>query len=174
MRTIRKADTSDADNLSRLAELTFRETFGGANTAADMDSHCSRAYARAVQAAEIADSSMCTILSTEGHEILGYAQMRWGVAPKCVVAHSPGEIQRLYVAKTHHGAGIAHELMHACISEMISRRTDLIWLGVWERNPRAIAFYRKFAFEEVGDHVFTLGSDKQRDIIMTRLSALPH
>jgi len=45
---------------------------------------------------------------------------------------------------------------------------DAIWLGVWERNGRAQAFYRKWNFRAVGQHVFQLGSDPQRDILMQR------
>jgi ribosomal protein S18 acetylase RimI-like enzyme len=44
----------------------------------------------------------------------------------------------------------------------------VVWLGVWERNPKAIAFYKKFGFREVGAHVFPLGSDPQRDVVMAR------
>jgi RimJ/RimL family protein N-acetyltransferase len=58
--------------------------------------------------------------------------------------------------------------MNACIDVMRDRRSDVVWLGVWERNPRAIAFYRKFGFVEVGDKVFPLGTDPQRDIVMAR------
>ncbi|MFN0097433.1 MAG: GNAT family N-acetyltransferase [Gemmatimonadaceae bacterium] len=43
-----------------------------------------------------------------------------------------------------------------------------LWLGVWERNPRAIAFYRKFGYADVGAHVFVVGTDPQTDRIMTR------
>jgi len=58
--------------------------------------------------------------------------------------------------------------MATCIKEMENRESDVVWLGVWERNPRAMAFYKKFGFGEVGDHVFPLGTDPQRDIIMAR------
>jgi len=51
--------------------------------------------------------------------------------------------------------------------------SDVAWLGVWERNPKAIAFYRKFAFQEVGEHVFQLGNDAQRDLVMVRTLVRP-
>jgi ribosomal protein S18 acetylase RimI-like enzyme len=72
------------------------------------------------------------------------------------------------VARDCHGKGVAHDLMNACMDEMRFHRSDVVWLGVWERNPRAIAFYKKFGFLEVGVHVFPLGSDPQRDIVMSR------
>jgi ribosomal protein S18 acetylase RimI-like enzyme len=58
--------------------------------------------------------------------------------------------------------------MRACVDEMRGRPSDVVWLGVWERNPRALAFYEKMAFNRVGEHVFPLGHDPQRDIIMLR------
>ena len=58
--------------------------------------------------------------------------------------------------------------MNASLAEMSSQACDVVWLGVWERNFRATAFYRKFGFVQVGDHVFMLGSDRQRDIVMAR------
>jgi ribosomal protein S18 acetylase RimI-like enzyme len=66
------------------------------------------------------------------------------------------------------GKGAAHELMNACVDEMVHRGSDVIWLGVWDRNPGAIAFYKKFNFREIGEHVFPLGTDPQRDIVMAR------
>jgi len=48
-----------------------------------------------------------------------------------------------------------------------------VWLGVWEHNPRAIAFYRKWGFEAVGEHVFVVGTDPQRDLVMTRSALAP-
>ena len=111
---------------------------------------------------------MITLLSDHGDELAGFAQLHWSKAPGCVQGSSPSEIQRLYVASQWHGKGIAQALMAACIKELKERGSDVVWLGVWECNPRAIAFYRKLGFVERGDHVFSLGSDPQRDIIMVR------
>ncbi len=56
--------------------------------------------------------------------------------------------------------------MQGCIQEALQRGCDSVWLGVWEKNSRAISFYKKMGFQEVGEHTFTLGYDPQRDIIM--------
>ncbi|KZC24258.1 GCN5 family acetyltransferase [Rhodanobacter thiooxydans] len=168
MPVIRTATPGDAAPLSRLAEATFRGTFGAANTSENMDRHCCTSYGEAIQSGEIADPRMLTLLCDGNEGLVGFAQLRWDGAPDCVAAASPGQIQRLYVADAWHGKGIAQNLMRACIREMEARGSDVIWLGVWEHNPRAIAFYRKCGFVEVGDHVFPLGNDPQRDIVMAR------
>jgi len=165
---IRKADRHDAKQLSLLAETTFMDTFGDANTPENMALHCRTRYSEAIQAEEISNPNMVTLLCEHGGGLVGFAQIRWGEAPSCVVAHAPAEIQRLYVVRDCHGKGVARALMNACVNEMRDRRSDVTWLGVWELNPRAIAFYKKFGFREVGEHVFALGSDPQRDIVMAR------
>jgi ribosomal protein S18 acetylase RimI-like enzyme len=165
---VRRAGLPDARQLSSLAEATFRDAFEATNTPENMALHCSTSYGEAIQAAEIADPDMVTLVCESQGALLGFAQLRWGGAPSCVVAAAPGEVQRLYVAREFHGMGVARKLMLACLDEMRARRSDVVWLGVWESNPRAIAFYRKFGFAEVGEHIFPLGRDPQRDLVMTR------
>ena len=165
---VRRAGRPDAKQLSSLAEATFRDAFEATNTPENMALHCRTSYGEAIQAAEVADPDMVTLVCESQVTLLGFAQLRWGGAPSCVVAVAPGEIQRLYVAREFHGLGVARQLMRACLDEMRARRADVVWLGVWEHNPRAIAFYRKFGFAAVGEHIFPLGRDPQRDIVMAR------
>lgn len=165
---LRKAGLDDARALAEVAESTFRDTFAAQNTEGDMRLHCERSYGEALQAAEIASPDRVTWLAEEEGRLVGYAQVRWAEAPDCVAARKPGEIQRLYVVKDWHGRGVAQALMQACLAAIRDRGADVAWLGVWERNPRAISFYRKFGFAEVGAHVFPLGQDPQRDIVMAR------
>ena len=168
MPTIRKARISDAKVLAELAETTFRATFGTMNAVEHMELHCRSRYGEQIQAAEIADPGMVTLVSEDKGRMIAYAQLRWGEGPACVSAKNPGEIQRLYVVDDWHGKGIAQELMKACIDELKQQGADAFWLGVWEHNPKAISFYRKWGFVEAGDHTFLLGDDPQRDIVMIR------
>ena len=168
MQSIRIANLSDAKALSSFAEATFRDTFAEENSVENMRVFCEANYSEAIQATEIANSRMATLLCEENNQIIGYVQLQWSTTPACVKAKKPGEIQRLYVAKEWHGKNIAHRLIEASLNEMADRHSDVVWLGVWEKNPRAIAFYQKLGFTTVGDHIFQLGSDRQRDIIMVR------
>jgi ribosomal protein S18 acetylase RimI-like enzyme len=171
--TVRRARREDAFQLAELAEATFRHTFASMNTPADLDLHCRTSYGEAIQANEIADRKRITLLSEHGERLVGFAQLRWGKAPICVTADAPAEIQRLYVIAQLHGTGVAQELMNACLTEMTMSGSDVAWLGVWEHNPKAVAFYTKFGFQQVGEHVFQLGNDAQRDVVMVRALALP-
>ncbi len=168
MPTIRLATLSDAARLAELAERTFRETFGGANTIEDMNLHCKTNYGESLQAAEISNPEIVTLVCEESGNLIAFAQLRYGHAPNCISANRAGEIQRFYVANPWQGKGIAQDLMSACIAQMEQRQVEVVWLGVWEKNPRAISFYKKLGFMEVGEHIFQLGLDLQRDIVMAR------
>lgn len=165
---IRKAEVGDALALARLAERTFRDTFEQSNTAEDMALHCAAQYGEAIQRREISDSDVEVLLCDDDGKLVGYAQLRRGHAPDCVVAKRPLEIQRFYFDKAWHGRGLARELMEAALASGVRDDADQVWLGVWEHNPRAIAFYKKWGFAEVGSHIFPLGTDPQRDIVMVR------
>jgi diamine N-acetyltransferase len=165
---IRQAKAGDAADLADLAERTFRDTFAHVNCAEDIDSHCRNSYGENIQAAEIRDPKRTTFVCHVRDSLIGYAQLRWESAPPCVVATRPAEIQRLYVDAPWHGKGVAQALMASLLEAAAAGAADVAWLGVWERNPRAISFYEKSGFAFVGDHVFVLGKDPQRDLVLAK------
>lgn len=164
--TIRQATVHDAPALAALAAKTFSSTFGNSNSAEDLATYLKSAYGVSQQTAEIQDPSVVTLLGFKGDDLLGFAQIRNGLAPKCVAIESPIELQRLYVDHSAHGSGLALQLMQHAQTAASSFGGTHLWLGVWEFNPRAIAFYRKVGFFEVGSQVFLFGSDPQRDLVM--------
>lgn len=167
MLTIRRATAADARLVFELARRTFVETFGPANTAEDMAAYVSSAFSEARQAAEIADPRMTTLIADEGGAAVGYAQLAQKGAPACVTGPAPIELVRFYVDAPWQGRGVAQALMRE-VDAAARACARTIWLGVWEHNPRAIAFYRKCGFVDVGCHAFMLGSDRQTDRIMMR------
>ena len=165
---IRLATPADAASLADLFERTFRSTFAEATSSEDMDEHCRNSYSAAIQGAEIRDPGRVTLVCESEGNLVGCGQLRRGTPPACVQASAPVEIQRLYVDARWHGKGIAQGLMDALLEAAARLGADEVWLGVWERNPRAIAFYAKNGFAMVGEHVFVVGSDPQRDLILAR------
>lgn len=167
--TIRWASASDAEALSTLAERIFRETFGPDNAPGDIDLYCLQAYSPALQAAEIASPSIHTLVATGADAApVAFAQLREGPAPAGVTGPAPIELVRFYVDRPLHGTGLAQRLMEAVLAAARHRGAETLWLGVWERNPRAQAFYRKAGFVDVGAQEFRLGREVQTDRVMAR------
>ena len=168
---VRQAVLADAAALCRLGANTFRDTFEAHNTPEDMEQYLAESFTPERQATEIADPSGTVLLAerrgaSEKAGVLGYAHLSSGSTPEAVSGPDPIELKRLYVARAWHGQGVAQALMDASLAVARARGAKTVWLGVWERNPRAVAFYEKYGFTRVGEHTFQLGSDKQTDWIL--------
>lgn len=164
---LRRAVAGDAPSLAVLAERTFRDAFGARNSPEDMDLHCARHFGPDLQAREIADPGIVTTLAISAGQIIGFSQMMPSKLHADVVAKRPAELNRLYVSAAWQGKGVAQALMADAIKVAKAASADCLWLGVWEHNPKAIAFYRKAGFDDCGSHHFMLGTDRQRDVIMS-------
>jgi diamine N-acetyltransferase len=165
---VRRALPEDAAALAELAARTFYDTFADSNSAEDMEAFLTSTYSEAIQRAEINDPLMTTLLVEIDGVLGGFAQIRAGKAPSCVKGESPIEIKRFYVAKAYHGTGAAQELMRSAEGVARAAGAKTLWLGVWEHNDRALAFYRKTGFAPVGSQPFVVGSDRQTDVVLER------
>ncbi len=166
--TIRQAVPDDATQLAELAARTFKDTFAATNSAEDMAAHLTKTYGPAQQRDEIVSSAMHTLLVEDDCAAIAYAQLRRGSPPDCVRASAAIELWRFYVDTPAIGRGVAQRLMAAVEETARGVGAQTLWLGVWEHNARAIAFYHKCGFHFVGSHIFVLGSDPQTDLIMQR------
>lgn len=165
---VRRASAADAATLAALAERTFRDTFTEVNTPENMAAHAAASYGIDKQREEIESDRIRTLLVELDGVVAGYAQLRNGHHPDCVSAENAIELWRFYIDRNGIGRGLAQRLMQAVVAEAAEWNGRALWLGVWEQNPRAIAFYRKCGFVEIGAHVFRLGDDAQTDLIMQR------
>ena len=162
---IRVATPSDAAALAAISLKTFVDTFAPHNTPADMESYTSVAFGEETQRREIETDGVVTLLAEEDGDAIAYAQIR--STPEA--PHGDIELARFYVDQPHHGRGIAQMLFEAVESHARALGGTRLWLGVWEHNLRAIAFYRKHGFTHCGAHPFILGTDVQTDWLMNRM-----
>lgn len=165
---IRPSVASDAAAVAELAGRTFYETFADSNNADDLELYMRQAYGVEQQAAELADPRIDTLLAQSDGTLIAYAMIRDELPPECVAGPNPVELWRFYVRTEWHGRGVAQRLMAAVDDRARAKGARTLWLGVWERNFRAQAFYRKCGFVDVGSHLFLVGTDPQTDRIYVR------
>ncbi len=164
---LRRAVAGDAPSLAVLAERTFRDAFGARNSPENMDAHCAKVFGPEIQQREIEDRGLVTMVAVAERRLIGFSQLRLAGAHASVPAQRPAELKRLYVLAEWHGRGIGAELMQDALDAAKREGCDWLWLGVWEHNPKAMAFYRRFGLEIAGTHAFMLGQDRQRDLVMS-------
>jgi len=165
---LRRANPDDASLLAELGARTFSETFAADNNPEDMAAYLASSFNLAQQTGELADPASTFLIAEVDGVAAGYAKLHAGEPEEGIEGAKPVELVRLYVLREWFGRGVGEVLMRKCVDEARRAGHETIWLGVWERNGRAQAFYRKWNFRAVGKHVFQLGSDPQTDILMER------
>jgi len=163
------ADAGDAALIADLSRQTFYDTFAGQNTAENMQKFMEEQFSHEQLVREVNDPENIFMLAFSGDEPAGYAFLRPKNLPGDEKTHHAMEISRIYVLDTFIGHGVGRKLMEECIGISKKAGKELLWLGVWEHNQRAIDFYTKWGFEKFSSHPFVLGDDVQQDWLMKKM-----
>ncbi len=166
--SIRIATTDDAEIISVISRQTFYDSFAAQNTAEDVEKHMHEYYNVAKMREELADAGNVFLLAYYEDALVGYAKMREDAKEESKELEMPMEIERIYAVQNMIGKGIGKALMLRCMAIAKQKNKQTIWLGVWEKNLPAIAFYTKWGFEKFGQHVFVVGNDPQTDFLMKK------
>jgi ribosomal protein S18 acetylase RimI-like enzyme len=166
---IRIATKEDASLIAHLSRVTFYETFAGQNTQENMDKFMNEQFTRDKLINEVgADKNIFLVAEIEG-DAVGYARMREVPNPKDLDSMPSIELARIYSVQSRIGKGVGSALMEKCIDVARNEKKRVIWLGVWEKNQHAIAFYQRWGFEKFSEHEFILGDDLQTDWLMKKM-----
>lgn len=167
---IRQATVEDARLLTDLSYTTFWDAFAHhpKNAPDDLNHYMRQAFNVDQIAAELADPNSVFLIASIDEKPAGYAKLIVGNIESGITATRPVELSRLYSHQEFLGKGVGQNLMDASFEFAKSNCHDVMWLGVWEFNPRAQRFYEKNGFREVGKHVFQLGADPQTDLLMQK------
>lgn len=167
---IRQAGLDDAKLLTDLAYTTFWDAFAEhpKNAPDDLNHYMRQAFNVEQIALELADEKSIFLLAEIDGALAGYSKLIVDSIETGIEAEHPIELSRLYSQQKFLGQGVGQTLMNACFDHAREDSHDVMWLGVWEYNPRAQRFYEKNGFRIVGKHTFQLGNDPQTDLLMQR------
>lgn len=166
MHKLRSCQKEDLDELRQLMVITFYDTFSGSIGDQDLESYFASAYNPAVLLAEWEDEeSEIYVVEKENH-LVAYLKINWGLAQTEGRGQDRLEVQRIYVDKSQKRQGIGLEMIDFAINRARDLGFSYIWLGVWEHNYAAKAFYSQRGFTKVGQHEFPTGQQVDIDEIM--------
>ncbi|MHA6530607.1 GNAT family N-acetyltransferase [Paenibacillus sp. BAC0078] len=165
---IKKCTYDDLGLLQTISIETFNETFKNQNSPENMKAYLERAYNLSQLEKELSNSSSEFYFIYSSGEIAGYLKVNTDDAQSEMMGNNSLEIERIYIRKQFHKQGLGSYLINKAIEIAVTRNKEKIWLGVWEKNERAIAFYNKMEFVQTGAHSFYMGDEEQTDFIMTR------
>ena len=163
---INKVSLSDIDELQTISRQTFLETFADENTESDMEKYLDENLSIEKLTSELIVPESEFYFASTDNKVIGYLKVNSGQAQTELKDQKALEIERIYVLKDFHGKKVGQILFDTALQIAARIKADFAWLGVWEKNTRAISFYKKNGFAEFDKHIFILGNDEQTDIMM--------
>lgn len=163
---LRKVTVNDIDQLQKIGRQTFFETFAESNSEENMKEYLDNGFSAEKLHSELTNTNSEFYFALEEDTVIGYLKLNFGESQTELKDDKALEIERIYVLKEFHGKKVGQLLYDKAILIATETKADYVWLGVWEENPRAIAFYKKNGFVEFDKHIFRLGNDEQTDIMM--------
>ncbi len=164
--TIRRAGASDLEALRQISIRTFTEAFAEQNTEENMRAYLDEKFNGAELLKQINTDGSLFFTAAGGNKLLGYLKVNFASAQSDLQAENTLEIERIYVLQECKGTGVGSRLFEKALELAKSCGISYLWLGVWEHNHSAIAFYKKHGFIEFERHLFKLGEDEQTDLLM--------
>ncbi|MGZ3846438.1 MAG: GNAT family N-acetyltransferase [Flavisolibacter sp.] len=165
---IREAKIEDATLIANISHQTFYDTFSPYNSTQNMDKFLKQQFTKGKLILEVGAKQNIFLLAYDGDTVAGYVKIRDDRVPLSMGKVSALEIARLYAMTNQIGKGVGSKLMQSCLQIAKEKSKEWLWLGVWEKNKRAIDFYTKWGFEKFDETDFLLGDDMQRDWLMKK------
>lgn len=159
----------DLDTLQAMSIETFKDTFGADNSAEAMDAFLTSAYSLEQLHDELVNPESFFYFAMQNKSIVGYVKLNIGDAQTEAQGPDALEIQKIYVLPAYKRQGIGNALIQQVLAIAATKYKSKVWLGVWERNLPALAFYKQCGFEKIWAHVFELGDEQQTDYIMQKV-----
>lgn len=166
---IQRATLKEIKKLQEIGRTTFRETFEQVNSQEDMQEYLEQSFSTDKLTGELMNKDSRIYFAILDENVIGYLKINYGSAQTEKQDIDALEIERIYVLKEFHGQKVGQMLYQKAIELAHEMLAPYVWLGVWEKNHRALKFYEKNGFTTFGKHMFLLGSDEQTDLMMKKV-----
>lgn len=166
---VNKATPADLIRLQKIARDTFTETFAPVNTEENMKTYLEGSFSADKLTEELNNGGSQFFFAESGGDVIGYLKINRGPAQTEIKANDALEIERIYVLQAWQGKKVGQVLFEKAMEIAGGAGVNYVWLGVWEKNSKAIRFYTKNGFVPFDKHIFRLGSDVQTDIMMKKI-----
>lgn len=165
---IKKGTLEDLYTLQEISYETFNETFKDQNSPQNMSAYLEKAFNLKQLEKELSNVASQFFFVYFNNEVAGYLKVNTNDAQSEEMGDESLEIERIYIKGEFQKHGLGKYLLNKSIEIAMEHNKKKIWLGVWEKNENAIAFYKKMGFVQDGVHSFYMGDEEQMDFIMIK------
>ena len=165
---LQKITKNNVQDLQEVSIQTFTETFKDNNSEKSLNDYLNTAYELTKLEKDLENPHSEFYFAYFNNEIAGYLKININDAQSEKMGENALEVERIYIKKSFKRRGIGRHLIETAEQLAKKYQKNLMWLGVWEYNPKAIAFYETLGFKVIGAHSFFMGEEEQTDLIMSK------
>ena len=165
---LQKITKNNVQDLQEVSIQTFTETFKDNNSEKSLNDYLITAYELTKLEKELENPHSEFYFAYFNNELAGYLKININDAQSEKMGENALEVERIYIKKSFKRRGIGRHLIETAEQLAKKYQKNLMWLGVWEYNPKAIAFYETLGFKVIGAHSFFMGEEEQTDLIMSK------
>ena len=165
---LQKITKNNVQDLQEVSIQTFTETFKDNNSEKSLNDYLNTAYELTKLEKELENPHSEFYFAYFNNELAGYLKININDAQSEKMGENALEVERIYIKKSFKRRGIGRHLIKTAEQLAKKYQKNLMWLGVWEYNPKAIAFYETLGFKVIGAHSFFMGEEEQTDLIMSK------
>jgi ribosomal protein S18 acetylase RimI-like enzyme len=165
---IKRASVNEVELLRELSITTFTNTYAAYNTPENMQMYIEKYFNTETLLSELNSQENFFFFAMLDDVPAGYIKLRTVHEQPALGDKKSIELERIYVVTQFQRTGLGYKLLQHGIEFAHSEGFDVLWLGVWNRNEKAIKFYEKCGFEIFSEHKFILGTEEQIDYLMKK------
>ena len=165
---LQKITKNNVQDLQEVSIQTLTETFKDNNSEKSLNDYLNTAYELTKLEKELENPHSEFYFAYFNNELAGYLKININDAQSEKMGENALEVERIYIKKSFKRRGIGRHLIETAEQLAKKYQKNLMWLGVWEYNPKAIAFYETLGFKVIGAHSFFMGEEEQTDLIMSK------
>ena len=154
--TFRPAASDDAVCLGVLSTQVFLDTYATQGIRRAVANEVLALHSVAAYEALLADAGVTILLAECAGHLVGFSQVQDGKGHAQVPAAAASELRRLYVQERFTGRGVGRDLLRLAEKAAAARGAEMLWLTAWEGNVRALQFYPRCGYEDLGGTVYTI------------------
>lgn len=165
---IRKAKIEEVPAIRELAIEVYTDTFADSNTPENLQAFFRDSYDLEKFKTEFYEADSVLYIALDNLKIIGFLRLRKSNEVAHLLGTNTIELHRMYIHRDYHGTAVARKLIEQAFEYAKKKNYEWMWLGVWEKNPRAQKFYAKWGFERFSEHIFQMGDDPQTDWLLKK------
>ncbi len=154
------------DVLVTLSKETFTKAFEKDNDPQDFKLYISTAFSKETLLEQLRNHDSFFYFVYLKNIVIGYVKMNQHEAQTDIKSDDGMELERIYILDEFQSKGYGKWILDKLIHLGLQAYKSFLWLGVWEKNEKAIRFYQRHGFAKFGTHPYYIGKDKQTDWLM--------